>query len=131
VITLIALLYAFIPTVSSAYWIFTALATQVYLVMYVLMFVAAARLRHRQPDHPRGYHAPALRLLCLFGGLASMAAFLIGFVAPSQLGHLGALVYAALIAAGMAVIGLLPPLLLARFRKPAWKTASAGGGVQR
>jgi hypothetical protein len=60
VITIIALLYAFIPTVSSAYWIFTALATQVYLIMYVLMFIAAVRLRRKQPDTPRGYRAPLL-----------------------------------------------------------------------
>ena len=45
VITLIALLYAFIPNVSHAFWIFTVLATQVYLIMYVPMFIAAIRLR--------------------------------------------------------------------------------------
>src|ERR1700724_3428674 len=60
VITLIAVLYAFIPSVSHAYWIFTVMATQVYLIMYVLMFIAAVKLRRSQPDHPRGYRAPAL-----------------------------------------------------------------------
>jgi amino acid transporter len=54
VITLIAVLYAFIPSVSHAYWVFTALATQVYLLMYVLMFIAAIKLRRSQPDHPGG-----------------------------------------------------------------------------
>ena len=65
VITLIAVLYAFIPSVSHAYWIFAVLATQVYMIMYVLMFVAAFRLRRSQPDHTYGYKAPALVLLCL------------------------------------------------------------------
>ena len=68
VITVIAMLYAFIPTVSNAYWIFAALATQVYLIMYVLMFIAAVRLRRAQPDHPRGYRAPALTQLRVVGG---------------------------------------------------------------
>ena len=45
VITLIAVLYAFIPSVSHAYWVFTALATQVYLIMYLLMFAAAVLAR--------------------------------------------------------------------------------------
>jgi amino acid transporter len=130
VITVIALLYALIPTVSSAYWIFTALATQVYLIMYVLMFVAAVRLRRSQPDHPRGYRAPALSLLCLVGGLSSVIAFLIGFVSPSQLGHTSPLVYAALIAAGILGLGVLPPLLLHRFRKPAWKAHTEESGAQ-
>jgi glutamate:GABA antiporter len=36
----------------------------VYLIMYVLMFIVAMRLRRSQPDHPRGYRVPALGLLC-------------------------------------------------------------------
>ena len=58
VITLIALLYAVIPSVSHAYWIFAVMATQVYLIMYVLMFIAAIRLRRSQPDHPRRLQSP-------------------------------------------------------------------------
>jgi amino acid transporter len=125
VITIIALLYAFIPTVSRAYWIFAAMATQVYLVMYVLMFIAAYRLRRTQPAHARGYRAPALGLLCLLGGLASVTAFVIGFVAPAQLGHESPLLYALLISAGILLIGIVPPLLLDRLRKPGWQAASA------
>jgi amino acid transporter len=87
VITVIALLYAFIPDVSRAYWIFAVMATQVYLIMYVLMFIAAVRLRRKQPDHARGYRAPALGLLCLVGGVSSVTALVIGFIAPSQFGH--------------------------------------------
>jgi glutamate:GABA antiporter len=126
VITIIALLYAFIPSVSHAYWIFAAMATQVYLIMYVLMFVAAVRLRRAQPDHPRGYRAPALGLLCLLGAVSSAAALAIGFIPPSQFGHSNPLTYAALILAGVLAIGVAPPLLLDRFRKPGWKTASGG-----
>ncbi|MBV8386197.1 MAG: amino acid permease [Acidimicrobiia bacterium] len=121
VITIIAVLYAFIPSVSRAYWIFAAMATQVYLVMYVLMFIAATRLRHSQPNHPRGYRAPALGLLCVLGALSSVAAFVIGFIAPSQFGNSSPLVYAALILGGIVTIGILPPLLLDRLRKPGWK----------
>src|SRR6516225_9474102 len=130
VITLIALLYAFIPSVSRAYWVFTALATQVYLIMYVLMFIAAMRLRRSQPDHPRGYRAPALGLLCLLGTVSSVAALVIGFVPPAQFGHSNPLVYAVLILVGVLAIGILPPLLLDRFRKPGWKAASGGPAPQ-
>ena len=84
--TIIGLLFAFLPSVSSAYWIFSVMTTQVYLIMYVLMFVAAHRLRRDQPARPRGYKAPALTALCVTGVLASLAAFVIGFVPPSQFG---------------------------------------------
>ena len=125
VITIIALLYAFIPTISRAYWIFTAMATQVYLIMYLLMFIAAVRLRRAQPDRPRGYRAHWLGLLCLLGGVSSVTAFVIGFVPPSQLGHQSQLLYALLLVAGILVIGIVPPLLMDRLRKPGWKGRAA------
>jgi putative glutamate/gamma-aminobutyrate antiporter len=123
VTTVIALLYALIPDVSSAYWILSVITTQVYLVVYLLMFVAARRLRQRQPDHERGYRAPALGLLCVVGFLASLAALVIGFVPPSQFGSGSPLEYFLIVAGGLILIGLLIPFLLVRFRRPSWKTA--------
>jgi amino acid transporter len=125
VITVIALLYAFIPDVSRDYWIFAVMATQVYLIMYVLMFIAAARLRRTQPEHARGYRAPALRLLCIVGVVSSITALAIGFVAPSQFGHTNWLLYALLVLTGLLLIGILPPYLMHRLRKPAWKIAGS------
>ena len=126
VITLIALLYALIPSVSHAYWIFAAMATQVYLIMYVLMFIAAVRLRRSQPEHARGYKAPALKLLCVVGALSSVTAFVFGFIAPAQFGHLNPLGYSVLILVGILVIGIVPPFLMDRFHKPGWKVRDAG-----
>jgi amino acid transporter len=125
VTTLIALLYAFIPDVSSAYWILSVMTTQVYLVVYLLMFVAALRLRRDQPDHPRGYRAPMLPVLCVVGFASSVAAFLIGFIPPSQFGGGTVLGYVFIVLAGVVLIGLLPPLLLYRLRKPSWKAEPA------
>ena len=121
VITLIGLLYALVPSVSRAYWIFAALATEVYLIMYVLMFVAARNLRRRQPEHARGYRAPALSTICVVGMLASVAACVIGLLPPSQLGHANVPVYAVSLLAGVLAVGVLPPVLLVRLRRPGWK----------
>lgn len=123
VTTVIALFYALIPSVSSAYWILSVMTTQVYLVVYLLMFVAAVRLRRDQPDVERGYRAPALKLLCVVGFVASAAAIIIGFVPPSQFESGNGLLYGALILAGTGLIGLLPPWLFLRLRKPSWKSA--------
>jgi hypothetical protein len=59
-----------------------------------------------------------------------VAALVIGFVPPSQFGHSNPLVYAALILAGILAIGILPPLLLDRLRKPGWRATSAGSAPQ-
>ncbi|OWY81556.1 APC family permease [Rhodococcus sp. BUPNP1] len=121
VTTVIALLYAFIPDVSSTYWIFSVITTQVYLIMYLLMFVAAVRLRRKFPDHPRGYRAPMLVGLCGVGFAASLAALLIGFIPPSQFSSGNAGVYFLIVAAGALGLGLLVPYLFYRSRKPSWK----------
>jgi glutamate:GABA antiporter len=121
VTTVIALLYAFIPDVSSAYWIFSVITTQVYLIMYLLMFVAAVRLRRKEPDHPRGYRAPMLVGLCGIGFAASLAALLVGFIPPSQFGSGNAGMYILIVAGGALGLGLVVPYLFYRFRKPSWR----------
>ena len=129
VTTVIALGYALIPNVSSAYWIFSVITTQVYLIMYLLMFVAAVRLRRREPDHPRGYRAPMLAGLCGVGFAASLAALLVGFVPPSQFGGENPFVYVLIVGGGALGLGLLVPFLFYRLRKPSWKLAEAAGEV--
>ncbi|WP_181407585.1 APC family permease [Nocardioides sambongensis] len=121
--TVIALGYALIPDVSSAYWIFSVITTQVYLIMYLLMFVAAVRLRRIDPDHPRGYRAPMLVGLCGVGFAASLAALLVGFVPPSQFGGGDPIVYLLVVGGGALGLGLVVPFLFYRFRKPSWKQA--------
>jgi amino acid transporter len=120
VTTVIALLYALVPSVSSAYWILSVMTTQVYLIVYLLMFVAAVRLRSTQPDVPRGYKTPALRFMCVMGFVASAAAVVIGFVPPSQFESGNTVAYVGLIFAGTVLLGLLPPWLFLRLRKPSW-----------
>ena len=121
IITLIALLYALVPAVSRAYWVFVALATEVYLIMYVLMFVAAINLRRRQPEHQRGYRAPALVTICIVGTFASAAACVVGLLPPSQLGHISTAPYLLALLAATLLVGLLPPLLLHKVRRSDWK----------
>lgn len=118
---MIGLAYALLPNVSSAYWIFSVITTQVYLIMYLLMFVAAVRLRHKHPDHPRGFRAPMLLGLCGVGFAASLAALLVGFVPPSQFASGNPGIYVLIVGGGALGLGLLVPFLFYRFRKPSWK----------
>jgi amino acid transporter len=130
VTTIIALGYALIPQVSSAYWIFSVITTQVYLIMYLLMFVAAVRLRRSHPDHPRGYRAPLLVTMCVVGFTASLAALLVGFIPPSQFSEGNPWVYFVIVAGGALGLGLLVPWLFYRFRKPSWKQPEAAAQTE-
>jgi amino acid transporter len=126
VTTLIGLAYALIPDVSSAYWIFSVITTQVYLMMYLLMFVAAIQLRRKDPDHPRGYRAPMLIGMCGVGFAASLAALLVGFIPPSQFASGNPAVYFAIVGGGALGLGLLVPFIFYRLRKPSWKQPDSG-----
>jgi len=113
--------------VSSAYWIFSVITTQVYLIMYLLMFVAGIQLRRKHPGHPRGYRAPMLAGLCGVGFTASLAAMLIGFIPPSQFESGSPGVYVLVVAGGALGLGLLVPFLFYRFRKTSWKQPEQPG----
>ncbi|WP_414169431.1 APC family permease [Streptoverticillium reticulum] len=121
--TLIALLYAVIPDVSSAYWIFSVVTTQIYLVVYLLMFAAVIRLRATRPDHERGFRVPAVHLVAGVGFAASLAAMCIGFVPPEQFGGGPVWRYLAIVGGGLLTLGFLAPLALLKFRKPHWVAA--------
>jgi glutamate:GABA antiporter len=125
VTTLLALLFAFVPAVSNAYWIFMTITTSVYLLVYLWLFTAALRLRRLQPDHPRGYRAPALPVLCVVGFLASLAAIGISFVPPSQFGGDSPVQFVAIVGSGILLLGLIIPLALVKLRRPAWQGGDA------
>jgi amino acid transporter len=125
VTTILALLFAFVPAVSNAYWMFMTITTSVYLLLYLSLFVAALNLRKRQPDHPRGYRAPALPLLCIVGFVASLAAILISFVPPSQFGSGSPAAFVGIVGGGILLLGVIVPLLLVKFHRPSWKQPAA------
>ena len=91
---------------------------------------AAVRLRRNKPDHPRGYRAPALTLLCTVGFLASVAAMIIGFVPPAQFSSGSAGVYLLIVGGGLGVVGILVPALFYLLRKPHWKNPANVGGPE-
>ncbi|MBM9461558.1 amino acid permease [Nocardioides sp. zg-536] len=121
IVTAMAVLFAILPSVQSVFWILTAMAVQLYLLMYMVMFLAAMRLRRTHPEVKRGFRTPAMPVVGTVGFVASVAAFLLGFVEPS--GNSDALPqvpYILLLVAGIIVLGVWP-FVLYRFRKPEWK----------
>lgn len=58
IVTFLSALFLFMPSVNGSYWLLTALAAQLYMLMYLLMFFAAIKLRLAQPEHPRAFRIP-------------------------------------------------------------------------
>lgn len=64
IVTLLSSLFLFMPSVNGSYWLLTALAAQLYMLMYLIMFLAAIKLRFKAPQQPRAFQIP--------GGLVGM-----------------------------------------------------------
>ena len=122
--SLFALLFLFEPTISTSYWILSALTTQLLVIMYVLMLATVIRLRYTQPDTPRPWQIPGGKLgvwLVAGAGIAGCAiAFFLGFVPPSQIATGNHTRYVCLMVLFTALLAI-PPFLFARFRKAGWK----------
>lgn len=119
IVSVLAVFFALSPSVQSVFWIFSAMAVQLYLIMYMIMFLAAMRLRKVKPDVKRGFRTPAMALFGWMGFIASLAAFLVGFVEPSGNSY-NQVTYTLLLVVGIVVLGV-GPFIIYRFRKPSWK----------
>jgi amino acid transporter len=119
IVTALSLVFLFMPTVGSSYWILVALAAIVYMGMYVLMFIAAIRLRYTHGHVPRQYKIPfglpGIWIVSSIGILGSSLAFVIGFFPPSQI-DTGDIFYSEIfLIGGTLLFFLLPVWLYKRF----------------
>ena len=126
--SLFALMFLFIPSINTSYWMLTALTTQLTVLMYLLMLGAAIRLRYTEPDTPRPYRIPGgkyagMWLVAGLGIVGSGFGLVIGFVPPSGISHWPLPVYAGAMLVGI-VICSLPPLLAHILKKPSWRITS-------
>jgi glutamate:GABA antiporter len=122
-VTVLALLYVVIPNVSAAFWMLSAIAAQIYLIIYIFMFMAALKLRKTQPQIKRGFVCPAIELWAILGMGASAFALLLGFVPPTQFSALSPVLYVSILLIGL-VLFAVPPFLFYAKRQPGWQMIS-------
>jgi len=123
IVTVLASLYFFLKNVSVAFFLLSAMTITLYLVMYMMMYAAAVRLRITHPEAPRSYKVPGglMGMLLIAGiGFAGVAfAFVTSFFPPSQLPVGSPSTYVAVVAAGFVVFTGLP-ILIHALKRPSW-----------
>ncbi|MCB7129538.1 MAG: amino acid permease [Candidatus Brocadiales bacterium] len=122
-VSLFGLVFLFIPGINASYWMVVDLAVMLYLIMYVLMFLAAIRLRFSEPNVHRAYRVPggkAGMLICAGIGLfTSIFTFIVGFFPPEQLKTGSVFIYD--LSLGVGVLAMVAiPMCIYHFRKPGW-----------
>ena len=123
IVTLITLVYLLMPNVSSAFFLLTALTAILYLIMYIMLFVAAIRLRYSQPEVHRAYMVPGgnlgMWIVSGIGILGALFAIAVGFFPPSQLTMGSPTFYVTFLIVGI-VICVAAPVIIYFFKKPEW-----------
>ncbi len=124
IVTLVSMVFLFMPSVSSSFWILSALTVQLYLVMYILMFISAIRLRYTRAYVERAFKVPGgnagMWIVAGVGLLTAIFAIGIGFVPPQPLDGRGLTMYHIFLATGIIVMCSIP-LIIYHFRKSSWK----------
>lgn len=120
IVTLLALLYVVVPNVSGAFWMLSAIAAQIYLTVYVFMFLAALQLRKTQPHVKRGFVCPAIQFWAILGLVSSILALLLGFVPPTQYSALSPILYVGILLGGL-ILFAIPPFIFYANRKHEWQ----------
>lgn len=112
---LMSTLFIFMPSVSGSYWLLTALAAQLYMVMYALMFMAIIKLRRdgvldhacfKIPGGKIGFY-----LVLMAGFIGVTLTFLVSFLTPEQINVGTSSMYHGLQTLGLVMM-MLPPLVI-------------------
>ena len=129
IVTILGMLFVVMPSVQSFYQILSQLTVLLYLIMYMLMFASAIRLRYKLPQLERPFRLGAkgnglMWLLAGLGFCGALLAFVLSFIPPSQIAVGSNTVWYAVLIIG-AIIFVIIPYIIFAMRKPSWKAPDA------
>lgn len=128
IVTLLSTFFLFMPSVNGSYWFLTALAAQLYMVMYLLMFLAAIKLRLSKPHHPRVFRIPGgLAGLCIVAGIGIIGVLItliVSFIPPDNINVGNNFQYEMTLIIGF-VLMCLPPFISLRLQNKKLKAKLA------
>lgn len=87
-VSLFCLLFLLEPSINGFYWFLTALSTELYMIMYVLMFLSALRLHFKYVDRPAVFKIPGkhygMWTTCILGFSGCCATIIVSFFPPDN-----------------------------------------------
>ncbi|MFA6408946.1 MAG: amino acid permease [Gammaproteobacteria bacterium] len=114
IVTFVVMIFWLMPSVGGSYWFLTVLAAQLYMLMYIFMFVSAIYLRYKHPNLKRPFCIPGgkigIWIVAGFGILAASLTFIIGFIPPHNINTGGVWRYEIMLISCL-LLASLPPLL--------------------
>jgi len=109
-VSLACMAFFLMPSVNGSYWLLSDLSTQLYVLMYVLMFVAALILKKKFPGKDHTFQIPGKKagtwLVCLVGFGGCLTTLIVGFIPPANIDVGGTKHYIMTFSAGMFLLTL-------------------------
>lgn len=120
IVTAVSMVFLLMPSINASYWLLTALSAQLYMIMYVLMFAAALKLRKKEQAGAYGFRIPGgnwgIGVVASTGILGSLMTFVIGFLPPDNIQTGGVLFYETTLIVGLLIMSL-PPIIVYQYIK--------------
>jgi amino acid transporter len=86
IVSLVCLIFLLVPSVNAFYWFLTALSTELYMIMYILMFFAALRLHYKHKNRGASFKIPGKQygmwITCLLGFFGCLSTITVSFFPP-------------------------------------------------
>ena len=124
VVTITAFIFLFNTNTNVSYWLLSALSAQMYIMMYILLFISGIVLRYRRPKVHRAYRVPfknvGIWVISVVGICSALFVLVISFIPPFALFRVNVLNYETFIIIGFC-INIAIPLTIYALKKPHWQ----------
>jgi amino acid transporter len=112
VVSFVSLAFFLLPTVNGSYWYLLDLSTELYVGMYILMFITAIKLTSSfKVSKVIPGHKVNLYLLCALGIIGSLISFIVGFFPPDNI-QVGSHLHYIFLFAGGILLAIIPGAIL-------------------
>lgn len=112
IVSILSTVFILLQSINAAYWILSDLSAQMALLVYVIMFAAAIKLRYSKPNQHRAYTIPGGNKMMWFvsgtGIVCCISAMIVGFAPPSQIPIGNVFIFESFLIGGLVLFVLIP-----------------------
>ncbi|MCC2667013.1 MAG: gadC [Gammaproteobacteria bacterium] len=127
-VSIICLVFLLMPSIGGSYWLLTALNIQLYMLMYVMMFISSLYLRYKFKDQPRAFAIPGGKIgmwfVCLLGLLGCAITLTVGFFPPAGINVGSVFSYEVIFISGI-IVTILPTAFFYYYKQLNWAEVPA------
>ena len=120
IVSFLCLIFILMPSVNSSFWLLSIMTAQLALIVYVVLFAAAIKLRHSKPHISRSFIIPGGNIgIWLIGSIGIIVCFvsiLFGFLPPTQIDITNIWVYEIILIGGIFIFFVMP-FIIYKFKK--------------